>query len=89
MTLEIPALYPIINTSEERNLTMASGQSSELQSAIALVKTLTNAQLKDILRDEGLAVSGVKAALQIRIIECLYISFPPNVRKSSADDISP
>lgn len=48
---------------------MASvGQSSELQSVIALVKTMTNAQLKDILRSEGLAVSGVKASLQIRII---------------------
>ncbi|KAL4958827.1 transport protein particle component-domain-containing protein [Aspergillus stella-maris] len=50
---------------------MASGQLSELQSVIALIKTLTNAQLKDILRFEGLAVSGVKAALQIRIIESL------------------
>jgi E3 SUMO-protein ligase PIAS1 len=52
---------------------MASGQTSELQSVIALVKTLTNAQLKDILRDEGLAVSGLKAALQVRIINGLYI----------------
>lgn len=52
--------------------TMASnGQSSDLQSVVALVKTLTNAQLKDILRNEGLAVSGVKSALQIRIIDCL------------------
>ncbi|KAL4737238.1 PINIT domain-containing protein [Aspergillus similis] len=50
---------------------MASGQTSELQSVIALVKTLTNAQLKDILRDEGLAVSGLKAALQVRIISAL------------------
>ncbi|KAL4759869.1 PINIT domain-containing protein [Aspergillus foveolatus] len=50
---------------------MASGQTSELQSVIALVKTLTNAQLKDILRDEGLAVSGLKAALQVRIINAL------------------
>lgn len=54
---------------------MASGQASELQSAIALIKTLTNAQLKDILRVEGLAVSGVKASLQMRIINCWYI-FP-------------
>ncbi|KJK64470.1 PINIT domain protein [Aspergillus parasiticus SU-1] len=38
---------------------MASvGQSSELQSVVALVKTMTNAQLKEILRSEGLAVSG-------------------------------
>ncbi|KAL2862974.1 PINIT domain-containing protein [Aspergillus lucknowensis] len=50
---------------------MASGPISELQSVIALIKTLTNAQLKDILRAEGLAVSGVKAALQMRIIDYL------------------
>lgn len=49
----------------------SAGQSSEIQSAIALVKTLTNAQLKDILRHAELAVSGVKASLQIRIIDCL------------------
>ncbi|KAK9584074.1 E3 SUMO-protein ligase pli1 [Aspergillus fumigatus] len=49
---------------------MASAvQSSELQSIVALIKTLTNAQLKDILRSEGLAVSGVKASLQLRIID--------------------
>lgn len=53
-------------------LTMAStGQFPDLQSVIALVKTLTNAQLKDILRSEALAVSGVKASLQLRIIDCL------------------
>jgi hypothetical protein len=40
---------------------MASGQTSELQSVIALVKTLTNAQLKDILRDEGLAMLTIPA----------------------------
>ncbi|BCS17962.1 SUMO ligase siz1 [Aspergillus puulaauensis] len=50
---------------------MASGKASELQSVIALIKTLTNAQLKDILRVEGLAVSGVKASLQMRIINYL------------------
>ncbi|CEL01570.1 hypothetical protein ASPCAL01151 [Aspergillus calidoustus] len=48
---------------------MASGQAQELQSVIALIKTLTNAQLKEILRVERLPVSGVKAALQMRIIE--------------------
>lgn len=53
-------------------LTMASTrQFPDLQSVIALVKTLTNAQLKDILRSEALAVSGVKASLQLRIIDCL------------------
>ncbi|KAL2830637.1 transport protein particle component-domain-containing protein [Aspergillus pseudoustus] len=50
---------------------MASGQTSEMQSVIALIKTLTNMQLKEILRVEGLAVSGVKAALQMRIIDYL------------------
>ncbi|KAI9923545.1 SUMO ligase siz1 [Aspergillus wentii] len=49
---------------------MASvGQPPEIQSVVALVKTLTNAQLKDILRSEGLAVSGLKASLQLRIID--------------------
>ncbi|KAL4898462.1 PINIT domain-containing protein [Aspergillus ambiguus] len=46
---------------------------SELHSVVALVKTLTNAQLKDILRNEGLAVSGVKASLQLRIIDYLLV----------------
>ncbi|OJD23242.1 hypothetical protein ACJ73_05402 [Blastomyces percursus] len=41
---------------------------ADLQRAIALVKSLLNSQLKDILRYEGLAVSGVKAVLQERII---------------------
>ncbi|KAL4877644.1 transport protein particle component-domain-containing protein [Aspergillus karnatakaensis] len=50
---------------------MASGQASDLQGVISLIKTLTNAQLKDILRTEGLAVSGVKASLQLRIIDYL------------------
>jgi hypothetical protein len=48
----------------------SSGQSSELQSLAALVKTLTNIQMKEILRSELLAVSGVKTTLQLRIIEC-------------------
>lgn len=64
--------YPAINTYPWEPIpTMASGQASELQSVIALIKTLTNAQLKDILRVEGLAVSGVKASLQMRIINYL------------------
>ncbi|KAL2816373.1 transport protein particle component-domain-containing protein [Aspergillus cavernicola] len=50
---------------------MASGQAPEFQSVVALIKTLTNAQLKDILRIEGLAVSGLKASLQLRIIDRL------------------
>jgi E3 SUMO-protein ligase PIAS1 len=41
---------------------------ADLLNAIARIKTLTNAQLKDILRNEGLPVSGVKISLQTRII---------------------
>ncbi|PGG98551.1 E3 SUMO-protein ligase PIAS1 [Blastomyces parvus] len=47
----------------------STGQdTADSQRVIALVKSLLNAQLKDILRYEGLAVSGVKAVLQERII---------------------
>ncbi|OJD12599.1 hypothetical protein AJ78_06842 [Emergomyces pasteurianus Ep9510] len=44
---------------------------TDLQRVIALVKSLINAQLKDILRSENLAVSGVKAVLQYRIVDRL------------------
>ncbi|KAJ5279895.1 transcriptional regulator family: Zinc finger MIZ-type [Penicillium angulare] len=50
---------------------MASGQATELPRLVALIKTLTIPQLKDLLRKEGLAVSGLKAALQMRIIDYL------------------
>lgn len=51
---------------------MASSASSpEVIHLVALIKTLTNPQLKDLLRNEGLAVSGVKLALQMRIIDYL------------------
>jgi hypothetical protein len=46
---------------------MAS-QHSDVPTLTAFIKTLTNPQLKDLLRYEGLQVSGVKAALQFRII---------------------
>ncbi|KAJ5884132.1 uncharacterized protein N7473_011018 [Penicillium subrubescens] len=49
----------------------SSGQLSEIPHLVALIKTLTNANLKDLLRNEGLAVSGVKASLQLRIIDYL------------------
>lgn len=48
----------------------ASGQPSELPHLVALIKTMTIPQLKDLLRNEGLALSGLKAALQLRIIDC-------------------
>lgn len=54
---------------------MASpGQAPDFQSITALIKTLTNVQLKDILRNEGLTVSGVKVSLQLRIIDCQFIN---------------
>lgn len=48
----------------------SSHQVPEIQRLSAMVKTMTNAQLKSILRSERLMVSGLKTALQIRIIEC-------------------
>ncbi|OKL56745.1 hypothetical protein UA08_07883 [Talaromyces atroroseus] len=50
---------------------MTSSGSAELQSLISVVKIMTNAQMKEVLRSEGLAVSGVKISLQLRIIEYL------------------
>ena len=47
-----------------------STASNELQRLTNLVKTLTNVQMREILRSEGLAVSGVKLSLQLRIIDC-------------------
>lgn len=50
----------------------ANGYHTQLQdlsrSLIAEVKSLTVAQLKDLLRQQGLTVSGVKSELQIRAI---------------------
>lgn len=37
------------------------------------VKTLLNNQLKEILKREGLAVTGVKAVLQSRIMESKWL----------------
>lgn len=48
---------------------MASqGPFQDIPAVIAKVKTLINAQLKSVLKKEGLLVSGVKAAMQDRII---------------------
>lgn len=47
---------------------MASPGFHDSQAMAAKVKTLINAQLKSVLKKEGLAVSGVKAAMQERII---------------------
>ena len=67
---------------------MASSQtSSEVPHLVALIKTLTNPQLKDLLRNEGLAVSGVKASLQMRIIDCSLR--PPRAVPSHFLQLSP
>lgn len=41
---------------------------TDLRSVEARIKLLLNAQLKAILRDQHLAVSGVKSELQIRLL---------------------
>jgi len=47
---------------------MASNDIINPQPLVAKVKMLINAQLKEILKREGLAVSGLKSVLQERII---------------------
>ena len=47
---------------------MASPGFHDSHTMTAKVKTLINTQLKSVLKKEGLAVSGVKAAMQERII---------------------
>jgi hypothetical protein len=42
--------------------------SIDLRSVEARIKLLLNAQLKGILRDQGLAVSGIKTELQLRLL---------------------
>lgn len=51
-----------------------SSQPSDVPTLTAYIKTLTVPQLKVLLKHEGLQVSGVKAALQFRII---HRSCPP------------
>lgn len=53
-----------------------STMSSEVATLTAFIKPLTNPQLKDLLRYEGLQVSGLKATLQFRIIQSS--SIPPD-----------
>lgn len=69
--------YEVFGLTSSSASTMASAdQQSDLPAMVALVKTMTNPQLKAILKNESLAVSGVKATLQIRIISrksCLLI----------------
>jgi len=46
----------------------SSGQPLDPLVVVARVKTLINAHLKNVLKGEGLPVSGVKSAMQGRII---------------------
>ncbi|KAL2801720.1 hypothetical protein BJX63DRAFT_438557 [Aspergillus granulosus] len=48
---------------------------SQLQSMISLIRKLENEELRKILMDEGLPVSGGKAALGIRIIDRLDVLY--------------
>ncbi|KAJ5491593.1 hypothetical protein N7539_003160 [Penicillium diatomitis] len=51
---------------------MASAEyMTDVPKLVSHIKTLTVPQLKELLRSEGLAVSGVKASLQLRIIDYL------------------
>ena len=59
--------------------------SSDLRSVEARIKLLLNAQLKSILRDQGLAVSGVKTELQIRLLARKAIRSLHMVWEGSAD----
>ncbi|QGA21917.1 hypothetical protein EYB26_009631 [Talaromyces marneffei] len=43
--------------------------SVDMSNVVLIIKTMTNAQMKEALRSEGLAVSGVKISLQLRLIE--------------------
>ncbi|KAJ5825509.1 hypothetical protein N7474_002647 [Penicillium riverlandense] len=49
----------------------SSSLAPEISSLVPLIKTLTNQHLRDLCRSEGLAVSGVKATLQLRLIDFL------------------
>jgi hypothetical protein len=54
---------------------MASGaMSPQRHTLIAHVKTLINQDLREICRQEGLPVSGIKSQLQTRVIDCKFIS---------------
>ena len=48
---------------------MSTSLASEVATLTAFIKPLTNPQLKDLLRYEGLQVSGLKATLRFRIIQ--------------------
>ena len=68
MALRHFTAFRIVTASSEV-LNMASTAPIDTQTVTAKVKTLINTQLKAVLKKEGLPVSGVKAAMQDRIIK--------------------
>jgi E3 SUMO-protein ligase PIAS1 len=57
------------------NLTPLAEQTRHM---VAQTKTLLNEQLRKVLKEEGLAVSGVKSELQLRIINRTAPRSPPS-----------
>jgi len=57
------------------NLTPLADQTRHM---VAQTKTLLNEQLRKVLKEEGLAVSGVKTELQLRIINRTAPRSPPS-----------
>ncbi|KAF3388280.1 E3 SUMO-protein ligase pli1 [Talaromyces pinophilus] len=56
--------------------------SVDMSNVVMVIKTMTNVQMKEALRSEGLAVSGVKISLQLRLIEYLERMY----QRGSIDD---
>ena len=52
---------------------MASAGPPDPDSVAIRVKTLINPQLREVLKKERLPVSGLKAALQVRIIDRKFL----------------
>ena len=77
--LYITCAYPAVELVEVKLEVSRAGMTANIsqlrQSVAARCKTVTNDILRNILRGENLIVSGVKAELQRRILECtiLYI----------------
>ena len=78
----------MITTRQEVAPEMASAGPFDAQTVAAKVKTLINAQLKTILKREGLPVSGVKATMQGRIIARRSLTLSLNVVTPSFNAIN-
>ena len=74
---EPPAFRDGANTTLRAGLAEAMSGPLDAHSVTAKVKILINAQLKTVLKREGLPVSGVKATLQERIIARTSLQLVP------------